>query len=230
MRLGVVVAVVLIIGLLAGFGGGYLLTPTVTTTKTLTSTTTSPITITTTSPTTIYKKETVTSKITETVTETKTETSLITTTAYSTVMTTITLVKKVQVVTINSTFINLSLQYPVTAIWKPEGLNLTIKIRFRSYLLPPKKPGAFATDCDISILNTGDKPIRELLFMVFPYKGGKHYSEYDYNITVKDLEPGESESFFYTFGVWGLEPNSFKFAVLVLEVGEGVQQTVESHA
>lgn len=138
-RLGVVVAVVLIIGLLAGFGGGYLLTPTVTTTKTLTSTTTSPITITTTSPTTIYKKETVTSKITETVTETKTETSLITTTAYSTVMTTITLVKKVQVVTINSTFINLSLQYPVTVIWKPEGLNLTIKIRFRSYLLPPQE-------------------------------------------------------------------------------------------
>ncbi|RLI00915.1 hypothetical protein DRO31_07720 [Candidatus Bathyarchaeota archaeon] len=232
MRAGILVAVVLIIGLLAGFTGGYFLTPTVTTTKILTSTTTSPMTVTTASPTTIYKTETVTSKITETkmVTETKTETSMITTTAYSTVTQTVTLVKNVQVVTINSTFTNLSLQYPLTAVWKPEGLNLTIIIRFRSYLLPPKKPGSFATDCDISILNTGDKPIRELLFMIFPYKGGKHYSEYDYNVTVRDLEPGGSRSFSYAFGVWGLEPNSFKFAVLVLEVGEEAQASVELHA
>ena len=71
---------------------------------------------------------------------TKTETSLVTTTAYSTVTTTTTLVKKnSQLLTINSTFINLSLQYPIIAVWTPEGLNLTITIRFNSYYLLFKK-------------------------------------------------------------------------------------------
>jgi len=60
--------------------------------------------------------------------------------------------------------------------------------------------------------------------MIFPHKGDKHYSEYDYNVTIRDLEPGESKSFYYSFGVWGsMEPNSFKFAVIVLEVGEKAQ-------
>ena len=213
MRPGILVAVVLIIGLLAGFGGGYLLTPTVTTTKTLTSTTTSPITITTVSPTTIYKTETTTSKVLKTVTET--ETSLTTTTAYSTVTTTTTLEKEVPpMITVNAT-----LELPLIVKWRTgEGmLNVSIKI------LSLKRHYGVETFCDINITNVGDKTIREALFLILPYiEGELMYSEkfiLGKPYLIKDLKPGESKALQYEIGSEGDEPPSFKFAVLVLKVG-----------
>ena len=209
MRPGVLVAVVLVIGLLAGFGGGYLLTPTVTTTKTLTSTTTSPITITT-----IYKTETATSKVLKTVTET--ETSLTTTTAYSTVTTTTTLEKEVPpMITVNAT-----LELPLIVKWRTGEGMLNVSMR----ILSLKRHYGVETFCDINITNVGDKTIREALFLILPYVEGElMYSEkfiLGKPHLIKDLKPGESKALQYEIGFDGDEPPSFKFAVLVLKVGE----------
>ena len=208
MRAGILVAVVLIIGLLAGFTGGYFLTPTVTTTKILTSTTTSPMTVTTVLPTTIYKTATTTSEVLKTVTET----SLTTTTAYSTVTTTTTLTREVPpMITVNAT-----LEVPIIVEWKTgEGmLNVSIKI------FSHKMHWGVSTTCDINLTNVGDKTLREVLVLTLPYVGGKRSLGLDKPIIVEDLKPGESKTISYSFGTRGDEPHSLKFVVLILEVGE----------
>jgi len=194
MRPGVLAVIMLIVGIVAGVGAGYLLSPTVTTSVTFT--TTSPTTITTVSPTTIYK--TSTTKVTKT--------ELTTTTAFSTITETATLT-----VTITMTK---TVESPVKAEWTSGDGRLKVS----SEAIPDRIGGSIVSyTVKVTVKNVSNKPISKVLIIIFPYIGDRLYKYWNWashSAEIESLWPGESVT--HEFLLLPKDMTSYKIAAFAL--------------
>jgi len=190
MRPWILAVIMLLVGLVAGAGAGYLLSPTLTVTTTFTSM--SPTTATITSPTTIYKIEMATLELTRT--------EFATTTVFSTITSLTTFTETVGA--------------PVKAEWMSGDGRLKVS----SELIPEKiGESVVSYTVKVTVKNVSDKPITKVLIIIFPYIGDRLYEHWNWashSAEITSLMPGESVT--HEFLLLPKDMTSYKIAAFAL--------------